>query len=112
MADNASDPTPTRIDQAGPRQLAVTWSDGLESLYDVRALRLACACAHCVDEWTGAGRLDPESVPEDVQPLEIAPVGRYGLRIDWNDGHTTGIYSFRRLRELHASGSVRDGLVP
>ena len=81
--------------------LAITWSDGLESRYDVRSLRLACSCAHCVDEWSGAARLDPTGVPEDVQPRQLSPVGRYGLRIDWSDGHTTGIYTFRRRRELH-----------
>ena len=46
--------TPTEIRQQGPRALAITWGDGRETAYDVRALRLACACAVCVDEWTGA----------------------------------------------------------
>ena len=95
---------PTEIRQAGPNRLAITWSDGIASEYDVRALRLACACAQCVDEWTGAQTLDPATVPEDVQPLRIAPVGRYAIRIDWSDGHTAGIYSFRRLREIHGGG--------
>jgi len=93
--------TPSEIRQAGPRRLAITWADGLASTYDVRALRLACGCAHCVDEWTGAKTLDADSVPHDVRPLQIAPVGRYGIQIDWSDGHTAGIYSFQRLRELH-----------
>ena len=97
---SAGTPTPTRIEQAGPRELAITWSDGLESRYAVRALRLACRCAHCVDEWSGSARLDPAGVPDDVLPQQIQPVGRYGVRIDWSDGHTTGIYTFRRLREL------------
>ena len=66
----------------------------------MRALRLACCCANCIDEWSGEKRLDPESVADDVRPQTIAPVGRYGLRIDWSDGHSTGIYTFRRLREL------------
>jgi ATP-binding protein involved in chromosome partitioning len=100
VAAGANEPTPVEIKQAGPRQLAIAWSDGIESVYDVRNLRLACKCASCIDEWTGAERLDPDSVPEDVQPLQLAPVGRYGVRIDWSDGHTTGIYSFRRLRDL------------
>jgi DUF971 family protein len=39
-------------------------------------------------------------VPADVRPLRIQPVGRYAIQIDWSDGHTTGIYPFRRLREL------------
>jgi len=96
----AAPQVPTRIAQRGPRALEIVWSDGLESVYAVRDLRLACACAHCVDEWTGEGRLDPASVPEDVHPLRIDPVGRYAIQIEWSDGHATGIYPFRRLREL------------
>jgi ATP-binding protein involved in chromosome partitioning len=92
--------TPTKIAQAGPRTLAITWADGIESAYDVRELRLACGCAQCVDEWSGAGRLDPAAVPEDVHPLRIEPVGRYAIQIAWSDGHASGIYPFRRLREL------------
>jgi len=92
--------TPAGIRQAGPRRLAIDWADGARSEYDVRELRLACGCAHCVDEWTGEGRLDPASVPEDVHPLQIRPVGRYAIQIDWSDGHQSGIYPFRRLREL------------
>jgi ATP-binding protein involved in chromosome partitioning len=102
MTDRRADAstTPTRIEQEGPRQLRIEWSDGHESLYDVRALRLACACATCVDEWTGQNRLDPASVPEDVHPTAIRGVGRYAIQIDWSDGHTTGIYPFPRLRSL------------
>ena len=74
-------------------------------MYDVRDLRLACACAKCVDEWTGDGRLDPTSVPEDVHPTNLKTVGRYAIQIDWSDGHTSGIYPFARLRELDAASS-------
>lgn len=97
MADT---PTPTEIGQAGPRALRILWSDGHESRYDVRALRLACGCAHCVDEWTGENRLDPSTVPEDVHPQRIEPVGRYAIQIAWSDGHSAGIYPFERLRAL------------
>jgi ATP-binding protein involved in chromosome partitioning len=105
MSDSAPTPatTPTKIAQAGARMLAITWADGVESTYDVRELRLACGCAQCVDEWSGAGRLDPASVPEDVRPLRIEPVGRYAIQIAWSDGHASGIYPFRRLRELAAT---------
>jgi ATP-binding protein involved in chromosome partitioning len=95
--------TPASLGQKGPRSLAIVWADGHESVYDVRALRLACGCAVCVDEWTGEGRLDPDAVPEDVHPLEISPVGRYAIQIEWSDGHDTGIYPFERLRELDPS---------
>ena len=96
--------TPTEIAQSGPRTLLIRWADGGESRLEVRGLRLACACAECVDEWSGRGRLDPDAVPDDVHPHKIAPVGRYALQIHWSDGHDTGIYPFRRLRELAARG--------
>ncbi len=92
--------TPTAIRQGGPNQLSIEWQDGHRSVYDVRALRLACACAVCVDEWTGDQRLDPAAVPEDVKPLRIESVGRYAIQIAWSDGHESGIYPFVRLREL------------
>lgn len=107
MADESAF-TPIGIRQAGPRALAITWADGAESTYDVRELRLACACAQCVDEWTGEERLDPAAVPDDVHPRKVQAVGRYAIQIDWSDGHETGIYPFRRLRSLaEASGSPR-----
>ncbi|MFP8874507.1 MAG: gamma-butyrobetaine hydroxylase-like domain-containing protein [Myxococcota bacterium] len=99
MADEPST-TPTQIQQMGPDALAIRWRDGHESVYPVRELRLACACAECVDEWTGATRLDPSSIPEDVRPTSIKSVGRYAIQIDWSDGHNTGIYSFEQLRKL------------
>ncbi len=98
-----SDPertTPTAIRQDSPDQLAIEWQDGHRSVYEVRGLRLACACAVCVDEWTGERRLDPAAVPEDVKPLRIESVGRYAIQITWSDGHASGIYPFARLREL------------
>ena len=102
MPDDASTPatTPTAIAQQGPRTLAITWADGARTEYDVRALRLACGCARCVDEWSGEGRLDPSAVPEDVHPVRIEGVGRYAIQIAWSDGHASGIYPFRRLRAL------------
>ena len=91
---------PTAIEQRGPGRLGIRWADGVDTEYEVRALRLACACAQCVDEWSGEARLDPGSVPEEVHPLEIHSVGRYAIQISWSDGHDSGIYPFRRLREL------------
>jgi ATP-binding protein involved in chromosome partitioning len=92
--------TPSEIKQDGPGALAILWGDGARSVFPVRDLRLACACAHCVDEWSGEPRLDEASVPEDIQPKRIQSVGRYAIQIRWTDGHETGIYSFERLRKL------------
>jgi ATP-binding protein involved in chromosome partitioning len=93
-------PTPVSIAQAGPDTLRIVWQDGHESLYPVRLVRLACRCAHCIDERTGQPLLRPDSVPADVRPLRINAVGRYALAFAWSDGHDTGIYTFENLREL------------
>ena len=97
---------PTEIQQHDRRTLAITWNDGAKSLIDVRALRLACGCAHCVDEWTGEALLAPDSVAEDVSPVRIESVGRYAIQIEWTDGHNTGIYPFERLRLLSDKGML------
>ncbi|MGE4650242.1 MAG: DUF971 domain-containing protein [Myxococcota bacterium] len=107
MARPSEAPTPTRIAQKGPRGLLIEWSDGVDHVYDVRDLRLACGCAVCVDEWSGEARLDASSVPEDVHPLHIKVVGRYALHFDWSDGHDSGIYPFARLRGLGEGDAAR-----
>jgi ATP-binding protein involved in chromosome partitioning len=79
--------------------LLIEWDQaGHQALYPARALRLACPCAACVEEMTGRPLLDPGTVPSDVRPVSVALVGGYGLRVQWSDGHATGIYTFERLR--------------
>lgn len=97
---------PSKIEQRNARTLAIQWSDGAESLLDVRALRLACGCANCVDEWSGEALLEADGVPADVAPVGIESVGRYAIQINWSDGHNTGIYPFERLRKLADSGQL------
>ena len=63
-------------------------------------LRLACPCARCIEEMTGRPILNSDDVPADVRPVRIAPVGRYAIQIEFSDGHDSGIYSFKRLRQL------------
>jgi len=104
MATNADAHTPAQIGQRDARTLAIEWADGGTSLIDVRALRLACGCARCVDEWSGQPLLSPDSVPADVAPQSIQSVGRYAIQIQWSDGHDTGIYPFERLRSLADGG--------
>lgn len=92
--------TPTQLKQLAPDTLGITWSDGHESRYPVRRLRLECRCANCVDEWTREKLIREENVPHDIRPRRIDSVGRYALSIVWSDGHSTGIYPFEQLRIL------------
>ena len=89
---------PKELRQMGSKTLGVIWQDGHNSIYQVRNLRLACRCANCIDEWTRKKILKDESIPQDIKPKNIQTVGRYALKIDWSDGHNTGIYTFEQLR--------------
>ena len=92
--------SPSQITSFPSGEIGIVWPDGHESYYDPWELRCACSCARCVDEMTGAKLLVDARVPQDVHAVEIHPVGRYAISIVWSDGHDTGIYSFKRLRQL------------
>jgi DUF971 family protein len=92
-------PTPTDIG-ADRADLLISWSDGHRSRFPLRFLRERCPCAGCVDEWSGKRTLDPASIPGDIRPLTLDPVGRYALQIGWSDGHSSGIYSWDLLLKL------------
>ncbi|MDP9143843.1 MAG: DUF971 domain-containing protein [Actinomycetota bacterium] len=79
----------------------VTWEAGAPPvLYPARPLRLACPCAECVEEMTGAPLLDPDRVAAGVSPLQLELVGSYALRVRWSDGHGTGLFTWDALRRL------------
>ena len=87
------------IAQVDDRTLGVLWTDGRKDKIDVVELRRHCPCAVCIDEWTRAQRLKPEDISESVRPVKIESVGSYALKVQFSDGHGTGIYTFQMLRE-------------
>jgi DUF971 family protein len=91
---------PEGLDLSDTRRRVVTkWADGKTTEVGYRALRLACRCAGCIEEMTGRPILDPATIPETIGIVAAEPVGLYGIRFDWSDGHNTGIYTWERLRE-------------
>ena len=78
-------------------KITLKWP-GHETVYLARDLRLSCRCAHCIEETSGRPLLDPAKVPTSVRASSIELVGQYAISINWSDGHTTGIFSFRELR--------------
>ncbi len=83
--------------------LYILWRDGHESHLDFYRLRCACPCAQCVNEVTGERQLDPQSISKTVTIRKCEYRGNYAIQIYWSDGHNTGVYSFRYLRELDES---------
>lgn len=89
-------PVPAAIHRADDA-VTVTWDAEHVSVFPARELRLACPCAACREEMTGRPLLDPATVADDVHPRAIHLVGGYAVRIDWSDGHNTGIYTYEYL---------------
>jgi DUF971 family protein len=86
-------------------KMNIIWQDGTRSVYDYWELRISCPCAGCVDEVTGEKLLDDNTVDKGVHPLRSSYIGNYALNIVWSDNHSTGIYTFDKLRNLYADGS-------
>ena len=91
---------PREIKQEDDFNLRITWGDGRECRFSAAVLRRACPCAQCVNEWTGERMLKPNTIADELEIKDLSVVGRYALNFQWSDGHQTGIYSFRYLREL------------
>jgi len=91
---------PREIKHEDDSTLSITWADGQQCVYRAAELRRSCPCAQCVNEWTGQRVLKPESISDNIEIQDLSIVGRYALNFRWSDGHETGIYSFRYLREL------------
>ena len=82
------------------RELQIEWADGHRSVYPFDALRWLCPCAFCRGEAGQPGWLDSNPTLSDDQTTlsDIALVGHYAIQPVWADGHSTGFYTFERLR--------------
>ena len=95
-----SGPLPQKVHQVNPNTLGIDWVDGHRSIFSVKMLRENCPCANCIDEWTGEKRIAPGSIPDSIKPNKLNSVGRYAIQFYWNDGHDTGLYTYKLLRDL------------
>ena len=91
-----------------PDGLHIVWKDGLDSLLPHRYLRGHCGCAECVDEMSRVRHVSVDDVPSDVRIEDYLEVGRYALGLLFSDLHQTGIYPFKRLRDLADQGTALD----
>ena len=101
-----SEPRPTKLEVAEGKQLVITWSDGVVRAIAFGELRKACPCASCREQRKAPPQptsgLQVISMAE-AQPLKIQamnPVGNYAYKIEFSDGHDTGIFTLELLREL------------
>ncbi len=95
------------------QRLRVKWQDDHESALEAAILRKNCPCATCRTEREAQQK--NATSPGGLMPLKILPagdlrltgaelVGQYAIRLEWSDGHNTGIFDYRYLRSLDTSG--------
>ena len=80
------------------RVLEVTWADGGRDQLPCEYLRVYSPSA----ELRGHGLAEPMLIggKRTVNLARIEPVGRYAVRLVFDDGHDTGLYTWALLREL------------
>lgn len=96
----ALSPGVQKIFQQDNFTLAIAWEDGTVKSYRLSELQKSCPCAGCVDESTGKRTTSSNQVQPDVRAVKIASVGRYGLRIQFTSGCSSGIYGFDVLQKM------------
>lgn len=102
----SAEATPTAIERLAADHIRIVWSDGEQREYRARELREACPCATCREKKqaspTPPTQLTVLSAAE-AQPVAIEgmrPVGGYAYNVAFTDGHSSGVYTFERLRGL------------
>jgi DUF971 family protein len=95
----AANPYPTDIRlRTASRLLSVSFSDGARYEMSFEYLRVFSPSAEVKGHGGGEGLL--QTGKDKVGIAAIEPVGNYAVRLVFDDGHNTGLYSWRLLHEL------------
>jgi len=105
--DQRKKPVAVKIHVKTGAGVDITWADGHSSHYDFPYLRDNCPCATCNDERAKRESMAAPGLPTSlVLPMykpkaranSATQVGNYAIQINFNDGHSTGIFSYDYLR--------------
>lgn len=96
---------PKKIKLIDGTNLKILWSDGVEESLSLKELRKHCPCATCTAERDKQGKkFIPLYVENQVSVRSISQVGNYAIQIRWQDGHDTGIYEYKFLKNFQPVG--------
>jgi DUF971 family protein len=101
------DERPVHLDLKKDRGLTVQWSDGSSSYFSIPYLRKMSPSAETKQLREEMARnpltVLPANMAKHTGPLMAVSaelVGNYAVRVRFSDGHDTGIYSWKYLREI------------
>ncbi|MBL8014330.1 MAG: P-loop NTPase, partial [Candidatus Omnitrophica bacterium] len=78
------------------KTVTLKWNDGRVWKVDNKKLRASCQCALCINEMTGEKLIDESKIRLDIAATQVTPLGNYAIGVTWNDGHSSGIYPYKR----------------
>lgn len=94
---------PLGIEQISDQVLVIKWDDGSENILFANKLRSNCPCATCRDKKENK-IANPfnilKSNPNNVVFITWEFVGNYAVRFTFSDNHSTGIYTYKLLKEI------------
>ena len=90
-------PTELRVNP-GKDTLRVAFSDGAAIVLSAEKLRMESPSAEV--QGHGGTRPPPVTGKQNVKLSRLEPVGNYAVRIVFDDGHDSGLYSWDYLRKL------------
>lgn len=92
-------PWPVRLTfQTGAKRLRAEYDDGAVFEIPFELLRVESPSAEV--QGHGPGQKKTVTGKQNVQVAAAEPVGRYAVRLTFDDGHDSGIYSWDYLRAL------------
>ncbi len=98
MSDADTDQIPREIKlHQRTRTLELTFNDGSHFMLSAEYLRIYSPGA---DNQVDLERSVMATGKEQVAVTKVTPMGNYAVRLTFSDGHTSGVYSWRKLYEL------------
>ncbi|MFS8564138.1 MAG: DUF971 domain-containing protein [Rhabdochlamydiaceae bacterium] len=80
----------------GGERIKIEWKDGLVREYEGKAIQRCCPCVICRD-------IKDRGLEGGVEIKHVTAIGKYGLKIEFSHGCSSGIYPFTMLRKICSS---------
>jgi DUF971 family protein len=79
-----------KIINAGNCEIVIKWKDGKSQSISASAMQNQCPCVECL--------VNTQKNKRDIKILFFELKGRLGIKVQFSDGCSKGIYSFNQIR--------------